>query len=76
MGLVEKRVDVRQERVADLHGGLRSRGDGRPAERLLRNGRKNIVVAIEGEEGGELHPAGADLGICVAVEAAVIVSIR
>lgn len=28
------------------------------------------MIAVEGKEGGELHPAGAKLKVCVAVEAA------
>jgi hypothetical protein len=65
---VEQCIDVGQKRVADMHccaGSGRNRG---PAVGLLRDGGENVVVAVEGEEGGKLHPARAQFGVCVAIE--------
>ena len=50
MGLVEESVHVRQKGVADIHRSARSRGYTLPTVRLLRVGRKNIVVSVEREE--------------------------
>jgi hypothetical protein len=36
----------------------------------LGESRERIVITVEGEEGAELHPAGAELVIGVAIEAA------
>lgn len=38
--------------------------------RLLRVRGKGVVIAVEGEESAELHPAVAELFVAVAVEAA------
>lgn len=58
VGEVECRVDVREESVADCSGGFGSGGNRGPAVGLLRDGGEDVVVPVEGEEGGELHPAG------------------
>lgn len=67
---VEGRVQVGQQGVADAHGGLRGVGDGGPDVRLLERALEHVVVAVEGEEGRQLHPARAELQVGVAREPA------
>lgn len=66
----EQRVQVREQLEADLHGLLRRLRHRRPHVRLLAVRAEGVVVAVEGEEGAQLHPAVAELFVGVAVEAA------
>ena len=65
---MEESVDVGKQGVADSHCGFGGAGDGGPAEGLLRVCGQRVVVAVEGEEGAELHPAGAELHITISIE--------
>lgn len=56
---------VWQERVANRDGGARGGGDAVPAVRLLRQRALDVVVAVERREGSKLHPAVAQLLVCV-----------
>jgi len=69
MGFLEKGIEVRENRVADLDCGFGGGGDRGPDIGFLWDGGEDIVVAVEGEKGGELHPTAAEFGVGVAVEA-------
>lgn len=70
MRVVEQSVQVRQELEADVHGRLGGLDDAAPHVRLLRVGGQRVVVAVEREEGAQLHPPIAELFVAVAVEPA------
>ena len=70
MSEVEEGVHVGEKLVADVHGDFGGVDDGGPDVGFLRDGGQGVVVAVEGEEGGELHPAVAELFVGVAIEAA------
>ena len=53
-----------------MHGGFAGVDDRGPDVGFLRRRRQRVVVAVEGEEGAELHPAVAQLFVAVAVEPA------
>lgn len=61
VGAVHGRVHVVEEAVADLNGLLGGFGDGGPAVEFLPGGAVLVVVAVEGVEGAEGRPAGAQL---------------
>lgn len=66
---MKKRIDVREQGVADSHRCAARFCHGGPAIGFLREGAEGVVVAVEGEEGAELHPARAKLVVCVSVKA-------
>lgn len=67
---VEEGVNVGEDGVADAHCLFRGVGDGSPAVGFLRETFDDVVVAVEGEECGHLHPAVAEFFVRVAAEAA------
>ena len=72
MGVVEKSIHVWKESITNFHNFAGSFGNISPYISLLRVSRQDIVVAVEGEEGRQLHPARAKLEIGVAIETAGI----
>ena len=61
---------VREQAVAGTDSGARSVRDTVPAIRLLRKRASDIMVPVEGQERGELHPPVAQLLVRVSLEPA------
>lgn len=72
VSVVEERVDVGEEAVADVHGHLTRFDDGRPDVRLLANRSEFVVVAVKWEECRELHPPITQLLISIPIKPARI----
>lgn len=69
MAVEEERVEVGQQRVADVEGPARGVGHRRPPGRILVRPADRVVVAGERVEGAQLHPALAQRLRGVAEEA-------
>lgn len=61
MAQVKCRVHVRQKRVSDVHSRFARFDYGGPDIWFLRDRIDLVVVAVEGEESGELHPPVTEL---------------
>jgi hypothetical protein len=72
VGEVECRVDVREEGVAYCGSYFGGFDYACPNVGLLADGGPDIVIAVEGEESGELHPAVAKLGVAVPTKATCV----
>ncbi len=70
MRVVEQRVQVRQELEAHGHGRLGRVDHTAPHVCFLRVCRQHVVVAVEREEGAQLHPAVTQFFVAVAIKPA------
>lgn len=57
VGVVEEGVHVGEELETNGHSGFRGVDDGGPDVGFLVDGIYIVVIAVEGEESAELHPA-------------------
>lgn len=70
VGEVEERIHIRQNAKPNHHGRPRRFRNAGPDISFLGDCGEGVVVAVEGEEGAELHPAVTEFFVRVAVEAA------
>lgn len=72
VSVVEEGVHVGEELEADRHCGFGGVDDGGPDVGFLVDGVEIVVVAVEGEESGELHPPVTEFLVRVPLETAGI----